>query len=298
MREELPKFVAPMLATPGIPFDADDHLFEIKWDGLRALAFRDRDGVRLRGRRGADLHPRFPELSCLADIEPGLVLDGEIVLLREGRPDFPAVMSRAQARAKLRIEGLARTIPATYVAFDLLYDRFETVMDRDLAMRRRLLSRLVPSGGAVVVSEGVVGAGRRYFEETSRLGFEGIVAKRLASPYRPGKRTGDWTKIKRAEKLQCAILGYVPDGDDDLKSLILAAESEGRLRSVGRVGSGLTRAMRSRLLGLFRSRAAPFVPTEEKGRWIEPGLYCVVSTFERTSSGGLRGPVFLDLLPE
>ena len=288
-----------MLAKPGPPFDADDHLFEIKWDGLRALAFRDRDGIRVRGRRGADLGPRFPDLAGLEALEPGIVLDGEIVVLREGRPDFAAAMSRVHARARLRIEGLARTSPATYVVFDLLYHRFRSVMDRDLAERRRLLARLVRSRGALVVSDGVVGAGRRYFEETRALGFEGVVAKRLASPYRPGKRTDDWTKIKAAAKLQCAILGYVTDGGD-LKSLILAAEEGGRLRCVGRVGSGLTRPMRTRILDLCRarSRATPFVPCEERGRWVEPGLLCTVSYLERTRSGFLRGPVFLDLLAD
>ena len=134
------------------------------------------------------------------------------------------------------------------------------------------------------------------------------MAKRLASPYEPGRRTDAWLKIKQKHRLHCAIVGFLAEGDD-IRSLIIAARSDdqedqsdlqqdAQLRCVGRVGSGLTAAMRRRLAELLfsRQRATPFLPCEEDGLFVEPGLYCVVSYLERTRSGQLRAPVFLDLI--
>ena len=117
----LPDFIPPMLSKIGSPFDSDEHLFEIKWDGIRALASIEMGTYRLQSRRASDLLPRYPELSFLADLEPGLVLDGELVVLKNSLPDFSAVLRREQARSSMRIRSLARSTPVTYVIFDLLY---------------------------------------------------------------------------------------------------------------------------------------------------------------------------------
>src|SRR5260370_13860550 len=120
---ELPRFVPPMLAKPGVPFDSSEHLFEIKWDGTRVLAFVEQGGFRLVNRHRADVTDRYPELECLGALTAGTVLDGEVVVLQEGKPNFGLLPSRNQARAPLKIQSLARTLPATYVVFDLLYPR-------------------------------------------------------------------------------------------------------------------------------------------------------------------------------
>src|SRR6266851_9948331 len=124
---ELPRFVPPMLAKPGSPFDSHEHLFEIKWDGTRVLAFIERRGYRLVNRHRADVTDRYPELGFLGTPPTGTVLDGEVVVLRHGKPDFGLLLSRNQARAALKIQSLAWTFPATYIVFDLLYDRFESL---------------------------------------------------------------------------------------------------------------------------------------------------------------------------
>src|SRR5229473_7233260 len=114
---ELPRFVPPMLAKPGVPFDSQEHLFELKWDGTRVLAFIEQGGYRLVNRHRVDVTDRYPELGFLANLPAGIVLDGEIVVLRQGKPDFGLLLSRNQARASLKIQSLARTFPATYIVF-------------------------------------------------------------------------------------------------------------------------------------------------------------------------------------
>jgi bifunctional non-homologous end joining protein LigD len=293
---ELPRFIGPMLARPGCPFDSDAFLFEVKWDGTRALAFRDGRGYRLVNRRRAALTDRYPECAPLAGLPPGTVVDGEVVVLRDGRPDFGRLQSRDQARRSLTIRMLARARPAAYVVFDLLYEAFRSVMGCPLEERRARLRDLVARVGSscLVLSEGVRGHGRAFFQEACRLDLEGVMAKRLRSRYVPGRRTGAWIKIKKASTALCAVLGFVPVGRRDFRSLILAAEADGALRWVGHVGTGWDAPLRARLNGLLwpRVQATPLIPCPVRGRWVRPGLWCTVKYLERTAGGAFRDPVF------
>jgi ATP-dependent DNA ligase len=201
---ELPRFVPPMLAKRRAPFDSSEHLFEVKWDGTRVLAFIERRGYRLVNRHRADVTDRYPELGFLNDLPAGTVLDGEVVVLRRGKPDFGLLLSRNQARASLKIQSLARTFPATYIVFDLIYHRFESLLASPLWARRPRLERVVRAcaNSRLVFSEGIVGEGRAFFEAVCREGLEGVVAKRLDGRYRPGRR--DWIKIKpRSDGMTC-----------------------------------------------------------------------------------------------
>ena len=193
---DLPRFVPPMLAKPGVPFDSPEHLFEIKWEGTRVLAFVEKGGCRLVNRRRVDVTDRYPELEFLSNLSAGIALDGEVVVLRQGKPDFGLLLSRNQTRAPFKIRTLARTFPATYVVFDLLYERFEPLLALPLVARRQRLQALVCdcANPRLVHSEGVIGQGRAYFEAACREGLEGVVAKRLDGRYRPGRRV--WIKIK------------------------------------------------------------------------------------------------------
>ncbi len=303
MERSLPEFVPPMLARSGEPFDSDEHLFEVKWDGMRVLTFVGEDGVRLLNRNRRDVAPRFPELSFLERVEPGAILDGELVALVDGAPDFRRLMSRVQARDPRRIDALVRGTPVQYVVFDLLHRRFEPTFDLPLATRRERLAEVVDAVGdpRLVLSDGVVGPGREFFEQVAARGIEGVVAKRLDAPYRPGKRTDAWIKIKGRHLLHCLILGWIEE-EDDLRSLVLATEEDGALVCVGRVGSGLGAADRARLLPMLRARRrdAPLidVPSEHSAAaWVAPELYCTVSFLERTPDG-LRAPVFTELVDE
>ena len=149
------------------------------------------------------------------------------------------------------------------------------------------------------MSEGVVGSGATYFAEACKLGLEGVVAKRLDSRYTPGLRSDAWLKIKRQEHYTCAIIGFVPTDDDkqDFSALVLAADIDGQLQCVGRVGTGFPGKLRTRINAWLRVhlREKPVIPCREKARWVEPGLYCTIRCMERTRGGQLRAPVFGEL---
>lgn len=303
----LPEFVPPMLAKIGEPFDDDDWIFEIKWDGTRALAFVD-DDFRLINRNRNPVRERYPELVPLAGLPPGTIVDGEITVLVDGKPSFPGMLRREQARDERRFAALAKSLPAVYVAFDLLWRDGEPITDWPLVDRKDALRELLAplagtAGGRVVFSDGIVGAGIATFEEANRQELEGIVAKRLASRYLPGKRSDSWLKIKRTQHAFAAILGFLPDGDSDLRSLIIGLEADGELIPAGRVGSGLDDAVRAELNRELRPRVVdqPFLPMNagpEPTLWVEPGLFCEVKFLERTADGQLRAPVFVRLVRE
>lgn len=298
---ELPEFVEPMLAKAGPPFDSDRHLFEIKWDGTRALAFVDRHGHQILNRRRVDMTSRYPEFGFLAQLDAGTVLDGEVVVLRGGKPDFAALQKREHARSKRKITMVSRSTPATFVAFDMLFDAYEVLFQRPLTERRELLRRAVArcANPRLIMSEGIIGSGAAYFAEACKLGLEGVVAKRLDSKYLPGRRSEAWVKIKRQESYTCAVIGFVPaDGPgEDFSALVIASQIEGDLRCVGRVGTGFDAALRARINAYLWShpRERPVVPCREKARWVEPGLYCTIRCMERTKGGQLRAPVFGEL---
>jgi DNA ligase D-like protein (predicted ligase) len=296
----LPEFVAPMLATlVDEPFDSEQHLFEVKWDGIRALTFVEDGDYRALTRNRHDLKPAYPELAALARLPAGTLLDGELVVLEGDRPSFSRSLERMQARGRHRVAALARACPAQYVVFDLLYLGGQPVLSRPLRDRRERLRELLGALGEprLVLSDGVVGPGRAFFEEVRARELEGLVAKELDGAYLPGKRTRSWVKVKTTRTAPCAILGFVADERGDLASLIVAIEEDGHLVSAGRVGSGLSDELRARLQALCRARprATPFVPCAEEGAWVEPGLFCTVSYLERTENG-LRAPVFVSLL--
>ena len=300
--QSLPRHVEPMLARLGAPFDAADHLFEIKWDGVRALAYVEHGALRMHGRKRRDLAARYPELRGLADLPSGIVLDGELVVLQaDGRPDFRAMIGRENASAS-RAEAAALAQPVVYVVFDLLYQDHAPLLDLPLVERRARLTAVVAAAAdpRLMLSDGVVGKGLDLFAAANERGLEGIVGKRLDSPYRPGERSGAWQKIKRVQAVHCLILGYEPDGERDFKSLIVATDFDGRLQCVGKVGSGLDQATKAALRPqLFARRATlPLVETALQGVWVQPGLFCRVSFLERTAGGALRAPVFLGMVDE
>lgn len=293
----LPAFVEPMLATLHPPFDSPDHLFEIKFDGFRALAFYDAAGLRLVGRKRTDFTPRYPELSVLKRLPPGTLLDGELVQLVDGRPDFAAMLRRERAWSAASRPDAGRFAPVTFVAFDVLYDRGTSVMHEPLSARRRRLTDTVARlpGARVALSDAHAGGGLALFEQVNAQGLEGVVAKRADSPYEPGRRGGAWTKFKRRHSVVCAVIGYEPNTTGGLKSLLLATDVDGQVRFVGKVGSGIPPAVQEKLLrrlSTLSSRQPAVACTIRTARWSRPGVFCRVSFAEWTNDRKLRQPVF------
>lgn len=302
MAPALPGFVPSMLARRCEPFDSEDYLFEIKWDGMRAQAGVHGGGYTLMNRHERDLITRYPELESLRQLPDGTYLDGEIIVIEDGKPRFDLVMQRESTKNAHRVQALRNSMPVTFVVFDLLYERGTSIMSQPLAERRARLTELLDGDAAppyVVLSSGVVGTGLEYFEAAVAQELEGVMAKRLESRYQTGRRTDDWLKIKRTQHIQCAVVGFTRTGKD-LRSLIIAAQIDGELRCVGKVGSGLSTAVREDLEVRLaaRQRDSPWMDCEIEGLWVEPGLYCNVSYLELTRAGHLRAPVFLDLIED
>lgn len=297
-----------MLCTASEPFDDPAFLFEIKWDGVRALLFVDAPGsIRIHNRRGTRIDDRYPDLVSAARALPaGIVLDGEIIVTDEnGAPSFPRVLEREQGRRGVALECLVRERPACFVAFDVLYAEYAPELAHPLEARRQRLDSLPigDAGQAMLVSEGIVGEGKRYFTDVTERGLEGVVAKRLASRYVPGKRSDDWRKIKASRTRACVVIGWLASGPskNDLKSLLVATDFEDGLglRYVGKVGTGMSTEVRDELLARLRelSRDAPLVHCDERGaQFVEPEIYVAVRYFEVSENGRLRGPVFEALL--
>jgi bifunctional non-homologous end joining protein LigD len=283
-----------MLATPSeeLPRDGDQWVYEMKWDGYRAIVEIAGGAVRIVSRRGNDVTARYPELSGLPDALGGLdaVLDGELVVLDEhGRPSFQAIQQHEA--------------PAVLLIFDLLRLDGQDTMALPWTERRALLERLALDSERWQTSPSVVGDADRMRAAAVELGMEGVMAKRVDSPYRPGKRSADWRKVRFALRQELVIGGWLP-GEGRLAgtigSLLVGYHdgSGGALRYAGRVGSGLTDALRADLLTRLTPRdASPFTnpPRVRDIAWVEPHLVAEVRFSEWTTDGVLRQPVFLGL---
>ncbi|MFH1267443.1 MAG: non-homologous end-joining DNA ligase [Planctomycetota bacterium] len=291
--------IEPMLAVAAEPFDSQEHLYEVKWDGVRCLAAVEQGTVRLWGRELADYTERYPELDALRKLPSGTLVDGELVLLRQGRADLDALLRRHQLQSRFKTRLASRQSPVVYVVFDLLFHTGRSLMAQPLRERRQMLADLLlpldPRRAAL--SDGVVGSGKAMFKEVVGQGHEGVMAKHLGSRYRPGRRSSSWRKIKPTEILPCVILGYVPS-KGGFRSLLVAAQREGMLCYVGEVSCGLSRKERARLSRLLpaRVRPEPIVPCRKQAVWLEPELYCRVRSLGWTRSGRLRGASFAGLI--
>lgn len=295
----LPERIEPMLAQLGEPFDSPDFLFEVKWDGTRCIALIDADRIRLQNRRYIEMRERYPEFTCLQRLAPGTVLDGEIVVLEQGKPSFPKLQQREHLVDPNRIAIVARRLPATLIAFDLLYDAGECILRLPLVQRKARLDAVVRrlASPHVIASDYVPGEGVRYFNAAEKHGLEGIMAKRLNSPYVPGARSPHWLKIKVAQSGQYEIVGYTPhEKDRDAIGALIIGEKHGtRWDYKGKVGSGFTDVDRREFMKLLRSApplARPPRDGPKDGVWRQSGLRCVVRYFEKTKIGMLRAPVY------
>ena len=289
----------PMLAVASEPFDSSEYLFEVKWDGVRAIACVQNDRWRLWGRELADYTDRYPELDALRRLPSGTVLDGELVVLRDGRADLSAILRRHHLASARKIQQASRHLPVTYVLFDCLYHQGRPLFDQPLAARRAVLAELHHDMGGfpVAFSDGLIGCGRTFFEKVVQQGHEGVMGKHLDGRYVPGRRESAWRKIKPWQVTACVIIGYTRSRDGF--STLLVAAGEGKtLRYVGQLRGGFTRDVRTRLMPrLLQSRCAEaVVPCPKRALWVTPRLYCEVRFLSRTAKGRLRGACFVRLI--
>ena len=294
------KDVRPMLATPGEPFSHRDWVFEIKYDGYRLLAGKERGEVRLLSRNTHDFTSVFPEIAEVLEALPyeHFLLDGEIVVHdAEGLPSFAGLQQRGRLTRELDIGRAAVQWPATLYAFDLLLFGEYDLRSLRLLERKRLLVELLPSVGPIRISEHIATEGKAMFEKLGSMGLEGIVAKRAGSTY-VGKRSPDWIKVSARSSDDFAVVGYTPPeaGRTGFGALLLAQRGVDGWTYAGRVGGGFDDATLKALgerLAVAPKGTEPHGADDEKGaRWIAAALVVEVEFKERTADGRLRHPTF------
>lgn len=302
----------PMLATrapSGLPL-GPGWSYEVKWDGVRVLA-DTRDGrLRLQARSGRDVTVTYPELAELGQLQ-GALLDGEVVVMSAGVPSFEALAERMNVRDPARARQLAARTPATYIAFDVLTLYGVEVMARPFAERRATLERLTLPACAQLSP--AYQDGEALWEVTLEHGLEGVVAKRLASTYQPGRRSPDWVKAAHRATRTAAVVGWRSEGyggtgststSDRLGAVLLGApDAEGRWRYLGKAGSGLAGRRGADLARELIPLSRPDRPLDDdvpapdaRGvTWCEPSVLVDVAYLQRMRGGRLRHPVVRSL---
>jgi bifunctional non-homologous end joining protein LigD len=315
----MPSNIDPMLAKPGdVPeSNLDEWAYEIKWDGVRVLGYADHGKWSMLSRRLEDVSARYPELEAIAEAvrDHAAILDGEVVALDdEGRPRFQLIQSRMGLTSPAAVKAKMKEQPVDYVIFDLLHLDGRRVRDLPYLQRRELLEGLGLDGPGWRIPRYRLSGGPDLLEAARRQGLEGIVAKRCDSPYRPGKRTGEWIKTRVWRRQEFVIGGYIPGEGSRAKRVgsLLVGYYDGRaselrrgqkqaLRFAGGVGSGLKEGDLNFLTRELHKREhpdSPFdvgAPAGPKARfavWCEPELVCEVSWTEWTNEGTLRQPAF------
>jgi len=307
--QPLPELVRPMLATPadGPPGDDTAWGFEFKWDGVRAIVYIEGGRPRVLSRNERDVTGSYPELRALADAQGArqIVLDGEIVAMDEaGRPSFGRLQERMHVTRAAAVRRVATTVPVTYLIFDLLHVDGSSTLALGYAERRALLESLDLAGPSWTLAPSFAGGGAAVLQASREAGLEGIVAKRLDSPYLPGRRSEHWLKVKNLRQQEVVVGGWKPGTGRRARtfgSLLLGVpNADGGLAYVGHVGTGFSDAalevLQPRLdaLAADHSPFAPEVPREHArgAHWVRPELVGEVAYGELTRDGRLRHPTW------
>ena len=300
-----PGDLRPMFATASdaLPTGAG-WAYEMKWDGVRAIAVVDGERVRLTSRNGNDVTVAYPEIQALgAALDLPAVLDGEIVAVDDdGRASFQRLQARMHLRDRGAIAEVAREVPVAYMVFDLLWLDGHLVTDAEYSQRRGLLEGLELRGTSWQTPP-ASDDGDEAFAISAQLGFEGVVAKRIDSRYEPGRRSAAWRKVKHQRRQEFVVGGW-QTGEGSragrIGSLLIGYYDDGVLRYAGKVGTGFTEAELDRLAALLGPLATDASPYADRGlprdaHFVAPTLVAEVRFTEWTEGGRVRQPAYLGL---
>jgi bifunctional non-homologous end joining protein LigD len=305
--EPMPEHVVPMMARlADLPKRDEDYGFEVKWDGVRAIAYCEAGRVRLESRTLRDVTRQYPEIGKLGRAlgSRRAVLDGEIVALDEqGKPDFQRLQPRMHVVSESTIRRRVSDTPVVYMIFDVLWLEGDTTMDLPYTERRARLEALKLEGDYWRTPSYHANDGAAMLRASDEQGLEGVVAKRLDSRYEPGSRSGAWLKIKNKMRQELVIGGWLPgEGGrrDTLGSLAVGFYEDGHLRYAGNVGTGFTQKTLSEVLSELRKRERPDTPFEgrqppKQTRFVQPELVAEVEFRGWTRTRTLRQPSFKGL---
>ena len=297
--------IKPMMAKIGNPFDSDNHFFELKWDGLRALLFLQDGKLELQNRNLRDVTASYPEIQTVTKKIKAkrAIIDGEVVVLsKKGSPDFGKLQNRFGIEDPKRVETARRANPVTYVAFDLLHLNGKDIIKNQLEIRKNTLHDLIEEGPHLLYGDHIERNGLQYYSEALKLGFEGVIGKEKHSPYLIGVRSSFWTKSKGSHTLDAIVVGYT-QGEGMRKatfgSLVMAMyDDTGNLVHVGNVGGGFDdkslleiRPMLDKLVVKKPVIAGP-VEAPSPITWVKPSIVCEIIYANITTDKKLRFPRF------
>lgn len=295
----LDKGIKPMLiGAEGDAFDSDDYLYELKMDGERCIAYLDAERTDLRNKRNIKMLPKVPELSEIhKQVNCRCILDGELAVIHDGKPDFFLIQKRSMMSNPMKIELESQRHPACFTAFDILYYDDHPVTDLPLTERKKLLERVIKEESARFArSRHIERHGIAFYQLAEAQALEGIVAKRKDSKYYFDKRTKDWIKCKNLKDSDYVVCGYIPK-ENIMTSIVLGQYRDGQLIYKGHVTLGVGGEFFRKIRELGRLNQPPMTIPEgnENTVWVQPELVCTVKYMMKTESGGLRQPVFKGL---
>jgi bifunctional non-homologous end joining protein LigD len=302
----MPKHIVPMLARLSkLPGNEDDWGFEVKWDGIRAILYSGkRNGdIMLENRNLRDITFKYPELHPLAGL--GAVVDGEIVALDDnGRPSFERLQARMHLSTVPAVRARMEDVPVRFMAFDLIWHNGSDLTDLPYTERRAALEALDLNGDCWQTPGWRRGDGSALLDAARTQALEGVMAKRLESPYCPGKRTKHWLKIKVKQNQEFVVGGWQPgEGrrENTIGSLLLGYFDDGAFRYAGKVGTGFKEPDLAMLINELKARrrtSSPFAPPPAPPRRVmfaEPELVAEIEFTEWTREGILRNPAYKGL---
>lgn len=289
----------PMLAYPAEPFDSDEWAFEFKYDGTRTLTFFKDGKWKFINRRLYNFAHRYPEINIREAIRKEAILDGEIIVINKGKVDFRLLQSREQTDNPLKIEILSQKHPATYIVFDILWLDGKDLTKLPWEKRREILENNVSETDRIKVSPFVVGEGKALFQKAIEMDMEGIMAKKLDSPYLINKRSHYWLKIKKTKTIDCVILGYTR-GEGKRKetfgALLLGVYDNNKIVYIGKVGTGWSETEARTIKEMLdRIKTKKYLDVNIEAVWVKPIYVCEVKYMEITSDMKLRAPSFVRL---
>ena len=281
------------------PFDEENYIYELKLDGIRCVAYIEPKSVTLQNKRYKDVTDIYPELSEIRKcVKKRVILDGELVVLTDGKPDFYALQRRSLMTDSFRKSLAAKKNPVQFVAYDILYYNETDLTDKSLMERKEILSKAVTEGHNLSVSRWIEKNGVAFFELAKKENLEGIVAKKKDGLYFIGKRISEWIKIKVMQDEDLLVLGFQPDENGKVKDLILGYYDEtGELKCRGKVYLGVSKA-EQKIIAEFAKKNTVKRPWFDKYKnvvWLKPQLVGTAHFMHETESGGMRQPVWKGL---
>lgn len=287
------KAIKPMLISKQVPaFNSSDYIYEMKQDGIRCINYVDSDSIDLRNKRNLTLTSKFPELhEIFKNVKGKAILDGELIVLKNGVPDFYELQRRVMLSDSFKIQLAAKKFPASYVAYDIIYHEGKEVTELPLLERKELLESIIEEDNRLAISRYIREFGIELYKLTCDQELEGVVAKEIHSKYFFDKRSKDWLKIKRMADEDFVICGYILK--EASNTLVLGQYDEGSLIYKGNVTLGVKMDFIQEY-ECEKISESPFVNSpewSEKVEWLKPELVCVVEYMPNTKDR-LRQAVF------